>query len=251
MAALTEFTLESTDGKSTLYVCKWLPERGNVRAVLQLSHGIVEHIGRYDEFARFVADGGFVVVGNSHLGHGRSAASERDKGFFAEKRGWDTAVADMHKLYETTHAEYPNLPYFLFGHSMGSMMARTSLINYQEALAGCIISGTGQQSRALLEFGLAVTGAEKLLFGPRIRSKRLQKLGFGSNNKRISDCRTPYDWLSRDPAIVDKYIGDDDSGYIPTAGLFFDMLWGIRFIGIKKNIAKMRKEDGKLPSSTS
>jgi alpha-beta hydrolase superfamily lysophospholipase len=242
MAALTEFTLDSTDGKSRLHVLKWTPEAGSAKAVLQIAHGIVEHIGRYDDFARFMADNGFLVVGNSHLGHGRSAANEQDKGFFTEKRGWNTAVNDMYKLYETTRAEHPDLPYFLLGHSMGSFLTRTLLIDCREALTGCIISGTGQQSRALLELGLAVSSLTKLFFGPRTKSKRLQKLGFGANNKRITERRTPYDWLSRDPVNVDKYIDDDDSGYVPTAGLFYDMLWGIRYIGNRKNIAKMRKE---------
>ena len=242
MAARTEYTMESTDGTSRLHVMKWLPESGNPKAVLQIAHGIVEHIRRYDDFAGFISDHGFVVVGNSHLGHGRSSAEERDKGFFAEKDGWSTAVADMRRLYDTTHAEYPSLPYFLLGHSMGSFMSRTFLIRYPDLLSGCVLSGTGQQPGALLSSGLAVAGISKALFGGRKKSPGLNKLSFGAYCKRIPSPRTPYDWLSRDAAMVDKYIADDDCGYVPTAGLFCDMLGGIRFIGTRKNIGKMRRD---------
>jgi alpha-beta hydrolase superfamily lysophospholipase len=221
---------------------KWLPDNGEVKAVLQLAHGIVEHIGRYDEFARFMAESGFAVVGNSHLGHGRSAAESCDRGFFAEKTGWFTAVDDMRKLYDTTRLEYPAPPYFLLGHSMGSFMSRTFLIRHPGLLTGCVLSGTGQQSGALVNAGLAVARCEKALFGARKQSPRLNTLSFGAFNKRIPGHRTPYDWLSRDPEMVDKYIADEDSGYVPTAGLFCDMLGGIRFIGQRKNIAKMNRD---------
>ena len=167
MPDLTEFTINSTDKRSRLHVLKWLPDSGEVKAVLQLAHGIAEHVERYDEFACFMAESGFAVVGNSHLGHGRSAAQPCDRGFFAMKNGWFTAVDDMKILYDTVRREYPALPYFLLGHSMGSFMARTFLIRYPELLTGCVLSGTGQQARALLDLGLAVAVCEKTLFGAR------------------------------------------------------------------------------------
>jgi alpha-beta hydrolase superfamily lysophospholipase len=242
MTTLAEYTLESTDRKNKLHVCKWLPQGGKVRAVLQLSHGIVEHIGRYDDFARFMAEHGFVVVGNSHLGHGKSAAGPEDKGFFAEKSGWGTVVADMHKLFETTQAEYPSLPYFLLGHSMGSFLTQTYLITYQDRLAGCILTGAGQQSQPLLGAAIILSGLMKMFLGPRNKSAGFQKMNFGPYNKRIPDYRTPYDWLSRDAENVDKYVADDDSGFTPTVGLYSDMLRGVRFNGFRKNVARMRKD---------
>lgn len=242
MSLLTEHRLDSTDKTSRLHVCEWLPDDGHIRAVLQLAHGIAEHIGRYDAFARFMANAGFAVIGHSHLGHGKSAPEEKDKGYFTDQEGWETTVRDMRAVYDWTRAKYPNLPYFLLGHSMGSFLTRTFLIRYQNILTGCIISGTGQQSDLLINGGLAVAGFEKLLHGARYRSARLNILSFGAYNKRIPNHRTPCDWLSRDSEIVDKYVADDECGWIPSIGMFRDMLGGIKFIGKKKNADKMQKD---------
>lgn len=242
MSLLTESHIGSSDQKSRLHVCQWLPDDGRIKAVLQLSHGIAEHIGRYDTFARFMASSGFAVIGHSHLGHGQSAPDEHDKGFFADSGGWDTAVRDMRLVYDTARARNPELPYFLLGHSMGSFLTRTFLIKYQNLLTGCVISGTGQQAPMVLSGGLAVAGCEKLLHGSRCRSARLNMLSFGAYNRRIPNHRTPCDWLSRDTEIVDKYMADDNCGWVPTIGMFSDMLGGIKFIGKKKNINKMQKD---------
>jgi alpha-beta hydrolase superfamily lysophospholipase len=241
MSRLDEFYLSSTDGRSKLHVMRWLPDDGHIRAVLQLAHGIAEHIGRYDAFARFMANNGFAVVGNSHLGHGQSA-SETDRGFFADNRGWDTVVEDLYLLYETTKTQYPGKPYFLLGHSMGSFLTRTFLIRYPGTLTGCIISGTGQQANALLNAGLALAAIERRLFGARRQSARLNLLCFGAYNRRIPNHRTPNDWLTRDSELVDKFTADDACGWVPTVGIFADLLGGIKFIGSKKNIAKMQKD---------
>jgi alpha-beta hydrolase superfamily lysophospholipase len=242
MARLTEFYLDSCCGANQLHTMEWLPDSGVVRGVLQLTHGIVEHIARYAEFACFMAEHGFAVIGYSLPGHGRSAANQADKGFFAEKDGWDLAVSDMYALYETERSKYPGIPYFLLGHSMGSFLARSFLIKYQTGLAGCILSGTGQQSGLLLNAGLAAAAIEKRLHGVRYQSARLNSLSFGSYNAHIRPQRTPYDWLSRDEFIVDRYMDDEDCGFVPAVGLFIDMLTGLKFIGNRKNVSKMRKD---------
>lgn len=242
MSLLTEWYVDSTDTKNKLHVMEWLPDDKNVRAVLQLSHGIMEHIGRYDTFARFMANTGIAVVGHSHLGHGKSVAAEKDIGFISDRDGWELAVRDTHLLWEKTHDKYPGLPYFLLGHSMGSFLARTFLIRYHNILAGCIISGTGQQAFALLIAGLAAAGAERLLFGPRHQSARLNYLCFGAYNRRIPNHRTPSDWLTRDHDVVEKYMADAVCGFVPSVALFSDMLGGIKYIGKKKNIANMQKD---------
>ena len=148
----------------------------------------------------------------------------------------------MRKLYETTHADFPTLPYFMFGHSMGSFLLQTYLITYQDTLAGSVLSGPGQQSQPLLGLGIVIAGLQKMFLGARRKGLKLQKMSFGAYIKRIPGHRTPYDWLSRDPDMVDRYIADEDSGYVPTAGLYADMAGGIRFNGKPKNIARMRKD---------
>ena len=172
----------------------------------------------------------------------RSFESEEDKGFFTEKDGWDHVVRDMHKLHELLTEEYPELPCFLFGHSMGSFLARTYIIRYPDELTGAIICGTGQQSPALVGAGKAMAGMICGLRGVKHKSDMLNKTAFGKYNEGFETVRTPCDWLSRDKANVDKYIADPLCGFVPTAGLFRDMMGGISFIGKPENIEKMRKD---------
>ena len=241
MAKMNEFYFQSSDGKNTIHAIEWLPENGEVKAVVQLSHGIAEYVGRYDAFARFLADRGFAVVGNDHLGHGESVETEEDLGFFAEENGWELVVSDIHKLKQLEKGKYPNAPYFLFGHSMGSFLARTYLIDRPGELDGCIICGTGNQPAALCSVGISVARSIGKKSGIRTRSNTLNNICFGSYNKRIKPRRSDYDWLTRDDAIVDAYLADPRCGYVATVSLLEDMLGGIKYIVNKKNQAKMDK----------
>ncbi len=240
MSRLNAFYMDSTDAKSRLHVMQWLPDDEKVTAVLQIAHGISEHIARYDAFARFMAENGFIVIGNDHLGHGQTSG-ETQRGIFSDKNGWDTAVSDMLRLHEESHARYPTSPHFLLGHSMGSFLAQTFIIRHPDLLAGCILSGTGYNPMLLVNTGLIIAAAEKKLFGADRQSVRLDRLSFGSYNRRIPQRRTPRDWLSRDSELVDRYLSDDACGFVPSAGMFHDMLSGIKFIEKEKNIAGIRK----------
>ena len=241
MPKFTEFTFPSADGRTAIRVRRFDPDGAPV-GVVQIAHGVAEHCERYDDFMRFLAENGFVAAANDHLGHGRSIAAEADLGFFTEKDGWDTVVSDMHKLHEILALEFPTLPCFLFGHSMGSFLTRTYIIKYPQELAGAVICGTGQQSPALVGAGKAMAGLVCALKGVRHRSKLLNNTAFGAYNKGFDAVRTPCDWLSRDEANVDKYIADPLCGFVPTAGLFRDMMGGIAFISDPKNAEKMRRE---------
>ena len=241
MSSFRDYSFLSSNGKTSIHVRRCTPE-GEIRGVVQIAHGIAEHVERYDGFARFLADNGFLVVANDHLGHGQSITGEADLGFIAESGGWDLIVGDMHQLYASTHEEYPALPYFLFGHSMGSFLARTYLIRYPGELTGAIICGTGQQGALIVAGGKLMGSMECRKNGPRYHSEKLNALAFGSYNKGFDVHRTDYDWLTRDEAIVDAYIADPLCGFIPSAGLFTDMMGGLQFIGKKQNAAKMRKD---------
>jgi alpha-beta hydrolase superfamily lysophospholipase len=242
MSCLDEFYLESTDGHNRLHVMRWLPDDQKVIAVLQIAHGITEHIGRYDAFARFMANGGFAVAGNSHLGHGQSAPGERSLGFFARRGGWETAAEDMYLLYQTMRRQYPDTPYFLLGHSMGSFLSRTLLIRHPECLDGCILSGTGQQAPLLLLIGRAAARMECIFCGARQPSTGLNLLCNGVYNRRIPNRRLPGDWLTRNRESVDRFTDDNACGFVPTAGILRDLLGGIRYVGKMKNARKMRKD---------
>lgn len=139
-----EFYFRSCTGQE-VYAKKWIREDvKEYKAVVQLVHGMQEHIGRYDEFANFLADCGYVVVGHDHLGHGNTAKSEEELGYFAKENGWSKLVEDVHILQNQIKEEYPELPYVIMGHSMGSLVVRTYIAKYQDKLDGVILSGTSR-----------------------------------------------------------------------------------------------------------
>ena len=150
MSRFIDFTLPSTVPGRTLHGFRCVPE-GQVRAVLQLSHGMVEFIDRYRPLAEYLADQGILVTGHDHLGHGASIRTKEDYGYFAEPDGNRAVLADLHAVTVLTKELYPNLPYFLLGHSMGSFYARQYLCEYGRELNGAIIMGTGFQPKALVK----------------------------------------------------------------------------------------------------
>ena len=241
MPSFQDFYFQSSTGRTSIHALKCVPD-GKPRAVVQIAHGIAEHIDRYRPFMEFLADNGFVVAGNDHLGHGKSIRVPEEQGFFAEKDGWWRVVDDMDKLHGIMSKEYPELPYVLFGHSMGSFLTRTYLIKHPDKYDGVILSGTGHQSPALVLGGNAAASVMAKLNGAMGDGAKLDSLAFGTYLSKIENPRTKFDWLSRDTEQVDKYIADPLCGFVGKIGLYRDMMQGIKFITDKKNIAQMNKE---------
>ncbi len=239
MINLSEFTFLSSDGVTTLHAMEWGCE--SPRAVLQLAHGVAEHISRYDHFARFLAAQGFVVVGHDHLGHGGSLPQDGTPVFFSEDDGWTKVVDDVFALSRLMRGKYPDLPYFLLGHSMGSFIARTLLIRYPDAVDGAIIMGTGWNAAPVVTAGRTIAALLGKFHGKRAVSNLITNLAFGSYNKAFAPNRTGFDWLSVDTNNVDRYIADPLCGQDTTIGLFYDMLGGFRFNQSAENLKKMRK----------
>lgn len=236
MRMYQEYTYQSC-GAGKINVSKWVPEQ-EICGIVQIIHGIAEYSRRYDDFARFLNAQGFLVVAEDHMGHGKSV--DETLGYF--NGGWFSAVDDTYRLMKDTMKEYPDVPYILFGHSMGSFMARTILIKYPDCgIAGAIICGTGWQPTAVLKSGIAISKAVCKLTDRKKPNMMLQKLMFGFYNAHVEHPRTEYDWLTRWESCVDAYVADPLCGFIPTAGLAQDMLCGIDFIQIKDNISKMNK----------
>lgn len=208
--------------------------------VFQIVHGISEYSKRYDAFARYLTERGFLVVAEDHMGHGHSISAEQARGYF--HGGWFTAVGDTYALLQKTKEEYPDVPYILFGHSMGSFMARTILPKYpQSGISACIICGTGWQPEAVLAAGQKLSNVVCRIRGEQNPSKFLHKVIFGAYNKRVERPRTAYDWLTRVNTAVDTYMKDPLCGFIPSAGLVRDMLTGIGYIQKEENLQKMEK----------
>lgn len=241
MPSFQDFYFQSSTGRTSIHALKCVPD-GKPRAVVQIAHGIAEHIERYRPFMEFLANNGFVVAGNDHLGHGKSIRVPAEQGFFAEKDGWWRVVDDMDKLHDIMSKEYPELPYVLFGHSMGSFLTRTYLIKHPDKYDAVILSGTGHQSPALVLGGNAAASVMAKLNGAMGDGAKLDSLAFGTYLSKIENPRTKFDWLSRDAEQVDKYIADPLCGFVGKIGLYRDMMQGIKFITNEKNIAQMNKE---------
>ena len=241
MPAFEDFYFESSTGCNTIRALKCVPD-GKAKAVVQIAHGIAEHIDRYRDFMAFLAENGYAAVGDDHLGHGKTIRDHSEQGFFAEKDGWDHVVADMDKLHDMMKEQYPDIPYVFFGHSMGSFLTRTYLIKHPDKYDAAVISGTGHQPRLMVLGGYAAACLFVKIQGARTVGTTLNDIAFGSYNKGYKNPRTIYDWLSRDPAVVDAYAADPLCGFIATNGLFRDMMGGIKFITDQQNIEMMNKE---------
>ncbi|MBQ7288810.1 MAG: lysophospholipase [Clostridia bacterium] len=235
-----EFYYPSADGKHTIHALLWKPSQP--RGVVQIAHGVSEYADRYDAYARFLCSRGYAVAAADHLGHGESIAKEEDRCFFAEKNGWETVCTDLLKLTEILKARFEGLPCFLLGHSMGSFLARTVICTHSQRFNGLILSGTGHQNGATVFFGKRLAEWIGLLSGARHKSPLINALAFGPYSKPFQPVRTPFDWISSDPAEVDAYIADEKCGQPITVGLFLDMLNGFGYIKNQKNLSKIRKE---------
>jgi len=233
------FNFKSIDGFN-IFTYSWLPNKENeIKAVVQIAHGMAEHAARYHEFAEFLTDNGFGVYANDHRGHGKTAGSLDKVGFFAESNGWDLVVSDMHSLTEEIKKEHPNIPVFLLGHSMGSMLSRDYASKYGNEIRGLILSGTAADPGMLGNVGIAISKISGMFFGKESKSPLLDKLSFGAFNEKFKPNRTAFDWLSRDEKRVDKYVRDPYCGSVFSKGFFYDMLTGLKKIHMKAEIGKI------------
>lgn len=241
MTNLSEFTFLSSDGKTQLHGMLWEPEGVAVRAVLQICHGVAEHIARYDGFARALNEQGIVVAGHDHLGHGKSLPEGGTPVYFGDGNTWNTVVDDIYVLHQRLKQRYPDVPLCIMGHSMGSFLTRTYLIRYPGTVKAAVIMGTGWQPQAAITGGLALANAIAAVSGENATSELVTELAFGSYNKLFAPNRTKVDWLSADESNVDDYIADPLCGADATVGLFRQMLRGLRFNQTPGNIDRMDK----------
>lgn len=235
----TTTTVTASDG-TALTTYRWVPE-GPPKAVVQIAHGMAEHAARYARLAEALTASGYVVYANDHRGHG-GTASKADHGYFADSDGWDTVVADLRAVTDAAREEHPGLPVFLLGHSMGSFLSRSYVIEDSRDLAGLVLSGTGGDPGLLGKVGAGVANTEARLRGRRHVSTLLDKLTFGQYNAAFKPNRTDFDWLSRDEAEVDLYVADPLCGNTFTSGFFADLLGGLGVINDRRQVARVRRD---------
>lgn len=234
-----EFYFESRDNRSRLHAVRYLPDTGEVRGIVQIIHGMAEYVERYGEFAEYLTDRGFAVVGEDHLGHGKSVGENGKQGYFCANDPATVVVRDSHRLKKKTQERYPGVPYFILGHSMGSFILRNYMCRYGKGIDGAVIMGTGMQPGWLLAVSRAAAAVQKLFCGDGHVSRFLDKAAFGSYNKKIVNPRTAFDWLSRDGKKVDAYIADPDCGFVFTVNGFRTLFELISRIRKAKNLANI------------
>jgi len=219
----------------------YAPPFGRPKAIVQISHGMCEYLGRYEEFAAFLTSQGFLVCGNDHLGHGKSVTAEEELGYFAHEGGWKYFSEDLYQLTSLMKQNYPGIPYFMLGHSMGSFIVRDYMTRYGKELDGVILTGTSG-SNPLNDFAIILAKAIGALKGEKYRSKFIHQLSFGKYTQRYQDSKTKFDWLSRDEAIVSCYMEDKFCNFIFTAKGFEDLFCLLKDINSPKWAAKIPKE---------
>lgn len=242
MVKKEEFFYDSSNEKTRIHAVKWTPADKEIKGVLQIAHGMLEYINRYDEFANFIAENGFVVVGNDHLGHGDSVASDNDRGFFCEHEGEIKVLGDMYNLMNIVKGFYPDIPYFLLGHSMGSFFTRKFIISYGSELQGAIIVGTGYQPYVLVKTGQIISEIISAAKGERHRSKFVSYLALGKNNNKFEPSRTKNDWLTRDEKIVDAYNSDEKINFMFTINAYKCMFSCISYLYDNSHLNQMKKD---------
>ena len=238
-----EFYYPSGDGQTKIHGIVWRPET-DVKAVLQICHGMVEYIDRYNDFAQYLAERGVCVVGHDHLGHGKSVQSEEYLGFFHESHGNKYVITDIHRLRRMTEKDYAGVPYFMMGHSMGSFLLRQYLTMRAEGLAGAIIMGTGYMPHGLLAAGQMVCRTIAAVKGWQYRSEFMNQLGMGGYNKQFEPSESTKDWITSDEEMRKKYEADPLCSFTFTVNGYYQMFEGMKVL-TKKNA--MDKIPGSLP----
>ena len=223
--------------------CREYRPEGEPVGILLVIHGLGEHQGRYVSFAGFLAENGFAVFTSALPGHGPSAAETGSLGRFP-RGGWLRVAETQHALLERIRELWPGKPIFLFGHSMGSFLARTCLILWPGGLQGCVLCGTGHLTPALVRAGSAAASMTARLRGEANTSEFLRRMAFGSYNQRIPEAASPNAWICSDEAVVEAYDADPLCGLTPSSGLIREMMRGIRLI---TDPAKQKRMDPELP----
>lgn len=219
-----EFCINSFE-ELDLYGYVWKPDNdAKIHGAIVLCHGMAETIERYDAFANFIASKGYFVYGYNQRGHGSHA---KMLGYLGEE-GWYKLKEDLKHVVEKASSELTDMPVILMGHSMGSFVTRSFLIDYSYLLDGVILSGTGYFSRASLALGKWLSSNDVKKHGDKHLSMQIDKIAFGSNNKKIKNPRTPFDWLSRDSEMVDRYIADPLCGQVHPSSFFYEFFNGLQ-----------------------
>ncbi|MBR5521395.1 MAG: alpha/beta fold hydrolase [Oscillospiraceae bacterium] len=239
----TEFSFLSDNGINTVRGIKVVPADGDCKAILHISHGMVEHYDRYTDFIEYMAQNGFAVYIHDHVGHKHSVDNDDQLGYFAKEEGYKCILNDLHHTAEMAKSEYPGKKYFILGHSMGSFYCRVFASQYTDITDGVLISGTGGPNKAAT-MGSKLVRVMIKLKGEKYRSELMNNIAFGTYLDKIENPRTKKDWITRDEAIVDKYVDDKYTQFVFTLSGFRDLM---DIIGLSNDETTFKNTPDKMP----
>ncbi|MHA1370788.1 MAG: lysophospholipase, partial [Promethearchaeota archaeon] len=223
---------------------KWVPDKGDIKACIQIVHGLAEHAGRYEDFAKFLTDNGFICYANDHQGHGKTAGDESKLGLIS-KGGWDSMVKDLKLMTDKIKEENLGKPVFYFGHSLGSLLGQAYIQNFGGELKGAILSGSsGRQSFIVQNMGIFLSKLMVKLKGADTPSDLAYNLTFKAYNKKFepSPTGTDFDWLNRDENAVKDYVKDPYCGFKMSNAMALEISKGLKEIWKPENEKRIPKD---------
>lgn len=217
----SEIRFPSADGSNEVYAELYTPRTASSRGIVQLSHGMIDYVGRYGNLAEYLTDRGYILAGNHHLGHGKTASSPDDFGYFAERGGVELLLDDLHTMNSTLRHTFPTLPLVMLGHSMGSFLARLYAVKYPNSLKGVVFHGTAGPNPAL-PAGRLLARAIRAMNGSHYRSGLLKSLSIGAYQKKFKK-EGVNAWLTRDAEQIADHDEDKFSNFDFTASGYIDL----------------------------
>lgn len=217
------------------------PVYDDIKGIVQISHGMCEYIDRYDEFANYLLEQGYVVAGHDHIGHGDSVNDENNRGFFAQEDGYRFLVKDLYYMTRIVKKRFPDKPYFILGHSMGSFIVRCYISKYGEMINGAILLGTmGPQWS--IDAGIQLANRLIQKRGEMYKSKKLDQLAFEFANANFAPIKTKYDWTCRDNEVTRRHVNDKKMSFIFSVSAFKDLFYLVKYCNDEKYVKNTPKD---------
>ena len=238
--AVFQSSFASSNGVNSVTYYVYQNEDIPPKGIMQIVHGMCEYFLRYDPFCRYLAENGYLVCGHDHIGHGNSVRRPEDLGYFADHNGWQYLIEDTHRMVHLIRAQFPNLPLYILGHSMGSFVVRCFLDLYSADVDGAILSGTG--GNPLAGAGILAASMVKSLHGGRYRSELIKKMTGLDGSKRYEDHYSDLDWLTHDHKVIDEYAADPKSNFTFTVSGYIDLFSLVRTADNSHWGASIRKD---------
>lgn len=234
-----DFTFDSRDGHTKIHAVRWIPD-GEVKYILQIIHGMAEYMERYEHMARWLCDRGVLVTGEDHLGHGATVPEGGTYGYFAPDDPATIVVRDVHRLKKMTQSLYPDVPYYMMGHSMGSFIIRNYMFKYGTGIKGAIVCGTATHPPIEVKMGMLLANIQKLFLGDKHVAMMLNNMSLGTSSKTPYEER--FEWLCCDRDVINRYIEDPLCGFCFTVNGFRTLFTLLDRQNKMKNLEKMPKE---------